>query len=46
MGWAEAIAWIFKLIGTVLDMRAKGLLTQDKLDAAVRSLEYVPPPKE
>lgn len=46
MGWAEVIAYLFKVVGLVLEAKAKGTLTQEKLDAAVAHLQYVPPPKE
>lgn len=46
MSWAEAIAAVFKVIGSILDMKAKGELTQDKLDAAIKALERPLPPKE
>jgi hypothetical protein len=44
MGWAEAIAAIFKVVGFVLDAKAKGTLTQAALDAAIAHLVPPPPP--
>lgn len=46
MGWSELLAAFFKIIGTLLDMHAKGQLSQEKLDTAIRMLEAVQPPKK
>lgn len=45
MGVLEVIAAALKIIGALLDMHAKGQLTQEKLDLAVRLLEAPLPPK-
>ena len=46
MGWAEALAAIFKVIGMLIDLKAQGQLTRDKVDAALKNLEPLQPPKE
>jgi hypothetical protein len=46
MGLLEVIAAALKIAGQLLDLHAKGQLTQEQLDAAVNALHTVPPPKE
>lgn len=45
MGWLELVAAALKIVGTLLDMKAKNQLSQQQLDMAIRMLEAVQPPK-
>jgi len=44
VGWAEVIAYAFKLIGQLIDLKAQNQLTRAQLDAAVALLKPLPPP--
>lgn len=46
MGWAEAIAALFKIIGSLLDMKAKNQLDQAMVDKVLHTMTPLLPPKE
>lgn len=46
MGWAEAIAAIFKVIGMILDLQAKGKLDRQKVTEIMKAMTPLEPPKE
>jgi hypothetical protein len=40
-GWGAAIAFIFQVIGKILDLHAQNTLTQEKKDAIIAALHQV-----
>lgn len=45
MGWEQILGYLFKLLGTIIDLKQKNQLTTEKLDGMVNSLHQVPDPK-